>query len=84
MKKVKIAEFKSRLSSHLRAVRGGAELVITDRDTPVAKVIPFRKELEPLRIRPAVIKGRWREVPRSSVCLDVDVVKLLREDRDRR
>ena len=84
MKKVKIAEFKSHLSTHLKAVRGGAELVITDRETPIAKVIPFGKGEEPLRIRPATIEGRWDEIPRSSARITVDVVKLLREDRDRR
>lgn len=84
MKKVKIAEFKSRLSAHLGRVRKGAELVITDRDTPIAKVIPFGKGEEPLRIRPATIKGRWDEIPRSLTRIDIDVVKLLREDRDRR
>ncbi len=37
---VKIAEFKSRLSEHLRSVRHGAEILIKDRETPVARVIP--------------------------------------------
>lgn len=84
MKKVKIAEFKSRLSSHLRAVRGGAEIIITDRDTPVAKVIPIRRPTERLRIRPAKIKGRWDELKFTPIDIGVDIVKLLREDRDRR
>jgi prevent-host-death family protein len=40
MKRVKIAEFKNRLSEHLRAVERGAEIEITDRDRPIARVSP--------------------------------------------
>ena len=39
---VKIAEFKGHLSEHLRAVRRGHEIIIKDRDTPVARVVPYR------------------------------------------
>ena len=38
---IKIAQFKSHLSEYLRSVRRGNEIVIKDRDTPIARVIPF-------------------------------------------
>jgi prevent-host-death family protein len=39
---VKIAEFKAHLSAHLRAVRKGSEITIKDRDTPIARVVPYQ------------------------------------------
>jgi prevent-host-death family protein len=44
MKRVKIAELKSQLSRHLRAVERGAEIEITDRDRPIARIVPIRAE----------------------------------------
>ncbi|MBI2981130.1 MAG: type II toxin-antitoxin system Phd/YefM family antitoxin [Deltaproteobacteria bacterium] len=84
MRKVKIAEFKSHLSEHLREVRKGRPLVILDREEPIAEVIPIRREPERLKIRPAKIKGRWEELKFTPIDIGVDIVKLLREDRDRR
>jgi prevent-host-death family protein len=40
MKSVKIAELKDRLSEHLRAVEQGAEVVVTDRNRPIARIVP--------------------------------------------
>lgn len=41
MKQVPIAELKDHLSEHLRAVRGGDEIEVTDRRTPVARIVPI-------------------------------------------
>lgn len=41
MKRVKIAELKDRLSEHLRAVERGGEVVVTDRDRPIARIVPI-------------------------------------------
>lgn len=49
---VKIADFKSRLSEHLRLVRRGHEVVIKDRETPIARVIPYQTKTEELIVRP--------------------------------
>jgi prevent-host-death family protein len=38
---VNIAELKARLSSYLKRVRAGEEIVIRDRSLPVAKLIPL-------------------------------------------
>jgi prevent-host-death family protein len=39
MKRVRIAELKSQLSRHLRAVERGEEIEVTDRDRPIARIV---------------------------------------------
>jgi prevent-host-death family protein len=41
MQAVKIADLKNNLSRHLARVRRGGELTVLDRDTPVARIVPF-------------------------------------------
>jgi len=41
---VKIAELKDHLSSFLHRVRAGEELVIRDRNMPIAKIVPLHGE----------------------------------------
>jgi len=41
MTKVNIARLKNDLSRHLAHVKQGGEIVVVDRDTPVARLIPF-------------------------------------------
>ena len=42
MKTVNIADLKNRLSAYLQLVRNGEELLIKDRDVPVAHISPYR------------------------------------------
>ena len=44
MKQAKIAELKSNLSSFLSEVRKGETVVVCDRATPIARLIPFDEE----------------------------------------
>ena len=83
MNEVRIAELKSRLSEHLRKVRGGGSLTILDRDTPIARIVPWKAGDGSLKLRPPL--------PGSPKLQDVvlppplgikrDVLKLLLEDR---
>jgi len=41
MRSVNIAELKNRLSAYVRFARNGEEIVIRDRNLPVAKIVPF-------------------------------------------
>ena len=41
MRPVKIADLKDHLSGYLRAVERGAEVVVTDRDRPIARISPI-------------------------------------------
>jgi len=39
MRTVKIAELKDKLSEHLRAVEAGEEVIVTDRNRPIARIV---------------------------------------------
>jgi prevent-host-death family protein len=41
MRSVNVAELKNRLSQYLRFAKSGEEIVIRDRNLPVAKLVPF-------------------------------------------
>lgn len=82
MTSVKIAELKDHLSEHLRAVERGAEIVVTDRDRPIAKIVPIPTEVRQAVLRPplpgfAEARDRYRE-PASSA---IDSLTLLLEER---
>jgi prevent-host-death family protein len=84
MRKTKVSELKTRLSSYLADVRGGESIVVCDRNTPIARLVPtedgdgfqVREPTRPLddlrRLKAIRPKGR------------VDVEGLLHEDRDQR
>jgi antitoxin (DNA-binding transcriptional repressor) of toxin-antitoxin stability system len=40
MRTVKIGDFKAHLSAHLQYVQDGEEVLVCDRDKPVARVVP--------------------------------------------
>jgi prevent-host-death family protein len=82
MKRVKIAELKDHLSQHLRAVEAGDEVLVTDRQRPIARILPV---VDP---RPAVTiispRGDFmamRDRERPHVDLGVSSTRLLIEER---
>ncbi len=82
-KRVRVAELKAKLSEHLRSVRNGARITVLDRDTAVAELVPIE--------RPGLVVTPPRDPrPIGEIALPpplnrgIDVVALLREDRDRR
>ena len=50
---VGIAELKGKLSEYLRVVRKGGEIVIKDRETPIARLVPYADSRPRLEIIPA-------------------------------
>ena len=60
MTRVRIAELKNNLSKHLRAVERGAAIEITDRDRPIAHLVPVGGDGPAIRIVPA--KRRFASV----------------------
>jgi antitoxin (DNA-binding transcriptional repressor) of toxin-antitoxin stability system len=44
MRNVSVAELKNRLSKYLALAKGGEEIIILDRNLPVAKPVPFSSE----------------------------------------
>jgi antitoxin (DNA-binding transcriptional repressor) of toxin-antitoxin stability system len=81
MSDVRIADLKARLSEHLRTVRNGGTLTVLDRDTPIARIIPFVSPA--LEIRKAKRQLRDLKLPRKPA-KRTDSVALLIDDRRRR
>lgn len=82
MTQVRIAELKARLSEYLRSVRRGRSITVLDRDTPVARVVPY-VERDLLRVRePRGRAASIQEVPLPPpLSIELDVVELLLEER---
>ena len=57
MRTVKISDLKARLSAHLQFVRDGEELLVCDRNKPVARIVPCSAEDEPERERRLIARG---------------------------
>jgi prevent-host-death family protein len=81
MSKVRIADLKARLSEHLRSVRNGGTITVLDRDTPVARIVPYSPQ--PLEIRKAKLRIRDLKLPPKPV-KRTDSTAMLVEDRRRR
>jgi prevent-host-death family protein len=79
MTNVRIADLKAHLSEHLRKVRRGRTLTVLDRDTPVAKIVPYDAEA-PLEIRRATRKPGDLRLPALPPA-GTDSLSLLLEDR---
>lgn len=80
---VRIADLKSRLSEHLRKVRAGRSLTILDRDTPIARIVPWSGNGPALNVRsplPGAPKISGVKLP-PPLAVRSDVVKLLLEER---
>src|SRR5579864_7063316 len=73
MRSVSVAELKNRLSKYLALAKGGEEIIIRDRNLPVAKLVPFSSEegTEEELLLVAADKMRLPERP-------VDLEKVLR------
>ena len=84
MTRVKIAELKDRLSFYLRAVEAGDEVEVTDRNRPIALIVPvggigttaIRPPLRPF----AAIRDR-RYAPAGWLISSTDLLLQERQDR---
>ena len=83
--RVGIAELKAHLSEYVARAKAGERIVICDRQTPVAE-LRVTEEREPLPITQPT--RSWREVAATikpvRTLVPIDVVAMLREDRDKR
>ena len=74
MVSVNVAELKNRLSKYLTFVKGGEEIVIRDRNLPVAKLVPFSSDEGGEEELLLVAAGKMR-LPKTSVKV-ADLLKI--------
>jgi len=83
MKKAKVSELKSHLSSYLAEVKQGDTVVVCERKTPIARLVPFTDQDQDFKIReagqPIRKLGKIRPVRLRK---KVDLEKILNEIRE--
>jgi prevent-host-death family protein len=82
MKTTNVSELKAKLSAYLAEVRRGGTVLVYDRSTPIARLVPFQEEPDDLVLIEATASTsdlkRLKGVrPKKRIDLD----KLLRETR---
>jgi prevent-host-death family protein len=95
MRTVNIADLKARLSAHIQLVRDGEEVLVCDRNKPVARIVPCELENLPERERQLIARGvltpplkkrtspvSWPEPPGNIP--DEVIERLWREERESR
>lgn len=58
MKKATISELKNRLSRYLRYVKAGESVMVVDRDTPIAHIVPLAHRPGAAGARLAALEAR--------------------------
>lgn len=86
MKKVGVADLKAHLSGHLRAVKKGETLIVVERGTPVARVVPATELRSGIVTRPPIrdlsaVRRMLKALP--SLALPISSLTILLEDRKR-
>ncbi len=79
MSRVGIADLKAHLSQHLRRVRAGRAITVVDRETPVARIVPYDAET-PLEVRRATRKPGELRLPPPAPS-PTDSLSVLLRDR---
>jgi prevent-host-death family protein len=93
MRTVNIADLKNNLSAHLERVRAGEELLVKDRNRPIARLVPFAagedvdaEELELaaaglIRLPTSSLPDSFWKMPAPHVSLE-DAVSAVTSERD--
>jgi prevent-host-death family protein len=80
-RRVGVAELKARLSAYLRQARRGETVTVYDRDTPVARLVPYEGQLPAsLPVRKATVALREVELP-PPLEREVGSLEALSEER---
>ena len=61
MRSTNIADLRNRLTQYLKEVRAGEEIVVRDRQRPIAKIIPFSIEDDDQSDADLVAAGQMRK-----------------------
>jgi prevent-host-death family protein len=84
MNDVRIADLKARLSEYLRKVKRGHAVTVLDRETPIARLVPYEADAASLPVRrplPGAPKLQKVALP-PPLHIRGDIVALLLEDRE--
>lgn len=82
MSDVKVSELKAKLSAYLSEVRRGETVVVYDRSTPVARLVPFDSEPDDLIIIEAShVPAELKRIKGVRPKKPIDVGRLLEELR---
>lgn len=69
MRSANIAELRNRLTQYLREVRAGAEIIVRDRQRPIAKIVPITvsdtSDEEAALVAAGLLRKAERRVPSS-------------------
>jgi antitoxin (DNA-binding transcriptional repressor) of toxin-antitoxin stability system len=85
MMQATVSRFKARLSAFLAAVRGGETVIVCDRKTPIARVVPLTQVADDLSVEEPIGElPSLKQLRAVRLRRKVDVVRLLRADRDQR
>lgn len=85
MKQTNVSGLKARLSEYLAAVRNGETVVVHDRRTPIARLVPVGENAEDLSVvEPSRPLASGAKIKPPQLRRRTDVVRLLRESRDQR
>ncbi len=89
MIKVSASQLKAKMGRYMRAVRDGKQVVVTDRDRPVARLVPFEPAervaaLQASQPRDPAAPPLGEVVVRAISFRGTDTTALLQEDRARR
>ena len=85
------SRLKAHMGQYMRAIRAGKEVVVTDRDRPVARLVPYSEGTAPAGDGPEIVHPRDPAAPPPGE-LEVRPIRyggpstssLLAEDRKRR
>jgi prevent-host-death family protein len=85
MLQAKVSELKSRLSAYLKRVRAGQTVLILDRATPIARLVPIETASVLMITEPTKAARHLLDHPsRVHLREPVDVVAAVRAERDER
>ncbi len=79
-----VSELKAKLSAYLAQVRRGATITVCDRRTPIARLVPLEGDTGGLEVREPIEADALPIAPGITLRKQIDVVALLRADREQR
>jgi prevent-host-death family protein len=85
MKRANVSELKARLSAYLSEVRGGGTVIVCDRNTPIARLVPFQEKSDDLVvIESSAAPSSLKKIKGVRPKKRVDIDQVLRELRGNR